>query len=116
MTTSMLAFGKANALGSLRLSKQAAKLYSSTSAPAPSNGNGSYVKPDDAAAQRDLFVNVLTSNATKRDAKHYLARFRPAKKQTDPEHSKLLAIQEARNARHRQDQDRLDRLGVSTLR
>ena len=107
----MLAFGKASASGSLKLAKgHATKLYSTAPAPAPINGNGTHSKPVSPATQRELFMNVLNANATKRDAKQYLARFKPAKSATS---QKLSPIQEERNARHRRDQDRLDRVGVN---
>lgn len=109
MTTPMWAFGKANPSNSLRLSKYALKQYSTATATAPPNGNATHPKPVDAATQRELFMNVLNTNATKRDAKPYLARFKPPK--TQP--SNLSQLQEERNARYRADQDRLDRTGVN---
>ena len=57
-------------------------------------------------------MNVLNANATKRDAKQYLARFRPSKAKTSTPLA-LTPLQEERNARHRRDQDRLDRIGVN---
>lgn len=112
MTTSMLAFGKASAAGRLRVSKQFTRLSSTApaAAPASSNGNGAHPKPADAATQRELFMDVLSANATRRDAKQYLARFRPSKSKPA---SKLSPAQEERNARHRRDQDRLERIGVN---
>ncbi|KAK3116745.1 Amino-acid acetyltransferase, mitochondrial [Teratosphaeriaceae sp. CCFEE 6253] len=61
---------------------------------------------EDSAAQRELFMDVLSANATKRDAKQYLARFQPPK-------SKAANVQRERNARYRNDQERLDRMGVN---
>ena len=113
MTTSTLAFGKANASGSLKLLKQAMKFYSTVPAPASSNGTAPHLKPADRAAQRDLFVDILTASATKRDAKQYLARFQPPKALAKPQALELKRIQEERNARHRRDQERLDRIGVN---
>ena len=55
-------------------------------------------------------MNVLNANATKRDAKQYLARFKRPNPKTSPT---LNPLQEERNARHRRDQDRLDRTGVN---
>ena len=70
------------------------------------NGNGKFVRaPSDPELQRELFVNVLTAAATKRDAKQYLARF--------PKTANATAKDAQRNARHRLDQDRLDRVGVN---
>ncbi|TKA58686.1 hypothetical protein B0A55_10793 [Friedmanniomyces simplex] len=60
--------------------------------------------PDDPTTQRELFMDVLSANATRRDAKQYLARFKPT-------NSKVPAVQGERTARR--DQDRLDRLGVN---
>lgn len=77
-------------------------------APSPRNGNGNgkqkHAVQEDAHVQRELFLNVLNANATKRDAKQYLARFQ-APKPANP-------VQES-DARHRRDQDRLERLGVN---
>lgn len=113
MTTSTLAFGKASAAGSLRLAKlQTTRCHSTGPVVAPSNGNGSHVKPADAANQRKLFMNVLSANATRRDAKQYLAQFKPPKG-VSLAPSRLSPLQEERNARHRKDQDRLNRMGVN---
>jgi len=60
--------------------------------------------------QRELFMNVLNANATRRDAKQYLARFKPPKAKQS---AKPAPAQEERNARFRRDQDRLDRIGVN---
>jgi amino-acid N-acetyltransferase len=57
-------------------------------------------------------MNVLNANATKRDAKQYLARFKNSK-ENPPISPALSPLQEERNARHRRDQDRLDRIGVN---
>ena len=108
----MLAFGKASAAGSLRLANKPTRLYSTAPAVALPKSNGT---PADAATQRELFLNVLNANATKRDAKQYLARFKPAKHK-EAESAKRLPLsrlQEERNARHRRDQDRLERIGVN---
>ncbi|KAK4548218.1 hypothetical protein LTR36_010087 [Oleoguttula mirabilis] len=51
-------------------------------------------------------MDVLSANATRRDAKQYLARFKTPK-------PPLLDVQAERNARHRKDQDRLERMGVN---
>ncbi|KAK3704779.1 Amino-acid acetyltransferase, mitochondrial [Vermiconidia calcicola] len=85
--------------------------YSTAPAPAPppSTTNNGAKPTADPATQRELFMNVLNANATKRDAKQYLARFDPPKKQG----ATLSPLQAERNARHRQDQDRLDRIGVN---
>ncbi len=58
-------------------------------------------------------MNVLTANATKRDAKQYLARFKPPKQSPKATPDSQSTLQEERNARHRQDQNRLDRSGVN---
>lgn len=108
----MLAFGKANVSGSLRLSCTLSRYQSTAAAPGRSNGNGTQQTPVEAATQRELFLNVLNANATKRDAKQYLARFRPPK-HVQNERTKLSETHEARNARHRNDQERLDRIGVN---
>ncbi len=79
MTTSMLAFGKATAVGRVKAPAQAYRIYSTASASASANGSAAQSKAVDAAAQRELFVNVLNANATKRDAKQYLARFKEPK-------------------------------------
>jgi amino-acid N-acetyltransferase len=63
--------------------------------------------------QRELFMNVLNAHATKRDAKQYLARFRPPKSAPKDAADAPSPLQQERNARHRQDQDRLDRIGVN---
>lgn len=117
MITSTWAFGKANAAGALKKSTLAActRRYASneTTAASVSNGNGRPARAqEDHATQRELFMDVLSANATKRDAKQYLARFKPPK----PQPAKSIQVpdaQEERNARHRRDQDRLDRMGVN---
>ncbi|CAK1363704.1 unnamed protein product [Cercospora beticola] len=80
MTTSMLASGKANVYGGLKklTVSQCGRVYSNstTPPPPPPTANGKHAaRADDAAKQRELVMNVLTANATKRDAKQYLARF-----------------------------------------
>ena len=112
----MLAFGKANASGNLEsalkhLNTATRKASSATAAAAQSNGTGHARSrsTDDPVLQRELFMDVLSANATKRDAKQYLARFKkpplPGPKPPD--------AQAERNARHRRDQDRLERMGVN---
>ncbi|KAK5737245.1 Amino-acid acetyltransferase, mitochondrial [Elasticomyces elasticus] len=115
MITSMWAFGKANAVEALKpgtLAKtisypQFRRSYAGqTSIPHLNNsGNGKPAR-DDPTAQRELFMDVLSANATRRDAKQYLSRFKPATARTSD-------VQGNRNARHRHDQDRLDRMGVN---
>ncbi|KAI7611598.1 hypothetical protein KC343_g11515, partial [Hortaea werneckii] len=118
MITSTLAFGKANASGSLKPAikhwKFATTRNASSATAAAHNGNGngngrSRRSTDDPIIQRELFMDVLSANATKRDAKQYLARFKK------PQHSGPQAkdVQAERNARHRNDQDRLERIGVN---
>lgn len=53
-------------------------------------------------------MNVFSANATKRDAKQYLSRFKESKA-SPPKPSP----QDEKNARHRRDQDRVDRMGVN---
>ncbi|KAI7231884.1 N-acetylglutamate synthase [Hortaea werneckii] len=118
MITSTLAFGKANASGSLKPAVKHLKVAttrnasSATAAAHNGNGNGngrSRWSMDDPIIQRELFMDVLSANATKRDAKQYLARFKK------PQYSGPQAkdVQAERNARHRNDQDRLERIGVN---
>lgn len=123
MTTSTLAFGKASASGNLKLSTLSKRKtainttylkrfgYSTAPAPAPpsSTANNGAKPTAEPATQRELFMNVLNANATKRDAKQYLARFDTPKQKG----ATLSPLQEERNARHRQDQDRLERIGVN---
>lgn len=96
--------------------------YSTTTSPATSSGippsgnitvNGKHSRnySGDGVTQRDFFFDVLNANATRRDAKQYLARFKEPKK--EPVKKLPNVIQDERNARHRRDQDRLDRLGVN---
>lgn len=115
----MLACGKANAYGSIKLSvRQCTRHYSNATATAtgpPAAVNGKHAaRSEDPAAQRELLVNVLNASATRRDARQYLARFNPPtnrlKEYLGPSN---YAIQEEQNARHRKDQDRLERLGVN---
>ncbi|KAK5163230.1 Amino-acid acetyltransferase, mitochondrial [Saxophila tyrrhenica] len=124
MTTSMLASGRAKVPGNLKapLAKSCKRVstpvqcYSSSATASPQSTNGrtrSPAKGDDAATQRELFMNVLTANATKRDAKQYLARFKPAKDASTSKTATLSPLEQERNARHRRDQDRLDRSGVN---
>ena len=110
MTTSTLLSGKAGAAKKVELLKTAKRLYSSAPATAPNHGSHQPPRPADPAVQRELFMDVLSANATKRDAKQYLARFKGPKQ---GQAQKLSPLQEQRNARHRTDQDRLDRIGVN---
>nr|POE88014.1 amino-acid acetyltransferase, mitochondrial [Quercus suber] len=56
-------------------------------------------------------MNVLNANATKRDAKQYLARFKPGNKDVDK--TKISGAQKQVNAHLRKNQDRLERMGVN---
>jgi amino-acid N-acetyltransferase len=72
----MLGSGKASAFGSLKPAGQIIRQFASkpnNGPPRPGWG------PDDPEFQRELFMDVLGANATKRDAKQYLAQFKPAK-------------------------------------
>lgn len=111
MTTPMLVSGKASAPGTLKLAvTKCARQYS---IPPGQVVNGKHVaRVEDPETQRELFVNVLNANATRRDAKQYLARFKNSRK-SGAEKPDLYALLEERNARHRQDQERLDRMGVN---
>lgn len=113
----MYSCGKATAYGGLKKATvNAARQYSSHQSPPPPppvvNGKHSG-RTEDPQTQRDLFVNVLNANATRRDAKQYLSRFKQPKKGKAEPKPDLYALLEERNARHRRDQDRLDRLGVN---
>lgn len=82
MTTSMLAFGKASASGNLKPASITFRKYTSTAtAPAtvPSAYGKSVPNRNDPVMQRELFLDILSANATKRDAKQYLARFKKPK-------------------------------------
>ncbi|KAK4552077.1 Amino-acid acetyltransferase, mitochondrial [Recurvomyces mirabilis] len=121
MTISTLAFGKASAFGKAEPSIFKQQIISLTTTRHLSNvvhtgqtnrhvENGRPTKAlDEQLTQRELFMDVLSANATRRDAKQYLARFKPPKSKSQAV-SKGLAD---RNARHRQDQERLDRIGVN---
>jgi len=116
MITSTLAYGKANASGNLEPAMSSlAKRYASNAAAAASAPSG-IGRPgrsqDDPVHQRELFLNVLSANATKRDAKQYLARFKPTGSAASQQ-LKVPDVQAERNARHRRDQDRLERMGVN---
>lgn len=108
MTTSMLVFGKASASGNLKTASIAIRKKSSV-ATVPTPMLNAHSKPvpnrNDPVTQRELFMDILSANATKRDAKQYLARF---KKPNSMEHlaSKALDIPKRRTAR-------LDQLGVN---
>ena len=78
------------------------------------NGNGNHFAgrmEEDPQASRDLFMNVLTANATKRDAKQYLSRFNEPKSPLSP--PPKPSAQDERNARNRLDQNRVDSMGVN---
>lgn len=112
MTTSMLACGKANAFGGLKLSfLQCSRQYSNAPAPAVNGKHASRLESP--ATQRELFVNVLEANATRRDAKQYLARFKPPRKSKAAFEVKPPVSNEEQNARLRQDQQRVDRTRVN---
>ncbi|CAK4030837.1 Amino-acid acetyltransferase, mitochondrial [Lecanosticta acicola] len=116
MTIPMYSCTKAPACGGLKKATvHCARQYSSTSkSPPPPPVNGKHgARADDPQTQRDLFVNVLNANATRRDAKQYLSRFKQPEKSNAEPKPDLYALLEERNARHRKDQDRLDRLGVN---
>ncbi|KAF7198572.1 Amino-acid acetyltransferase, mitochondrial [Pseudocercospora fuligena] len=117
MTTSMLACGKANAFGSLKVGvRQCTRLYTTPSSPSIGGTavNGKHAaRNEDPATQRELLMNVLSASATKRDAKQYLARFNRPRKDSKGEKPDLYALLEDRNARNRQDQSRLDKTGVN---
>lgn len=108
----MLACGKANAFGGLKLSfLQCSRKYSNAPATAV---NGKYsARNESPATQRELFVNVLEANATRRDARQYLARFKPSRKPKTTSESKPSDAHEEQNARLRQDQRRVDRTRVN---
>lgn len=108
----MLLSGRAGAARKAEMLKSAKTLYSTAPATAPSNGAHPHPRPADTTAQRELFMDVLSANATKRDAKQYLARFKTPKGSAT-QTKKLSPLQEQRNARHQRDQERLDRIGVN---
>ncbi|KAJ9669834.1 Amino-acid acetyltransferase, mitochondrial [Coniosporium apollinis] len=58
-------------------------------------------QPAQNSAERDFFLSVLAASATKRDAKSYLARFRPADK---PEKSKRAAVKTVVDGAWKQEQ------------
>lgn len=100
-------------LGVLKVKGAGLRLYSGqpnlSAAFAP--GNAKPARSEDRVSQRELFMNVLNANATKRDAKQYLARFKPVKKPSEQPH--LSLVDEERNARHQNNQHCLDKLGVN---
>lgn len=54
----------------------------------------------DSAVQRDLFVNVLNARVTKRDAKEFIASFRPSRRASDDNaQTELFPSQQEHNAR-----------------
>ena len=116
MTTSMLASGKASAFGALknplvpRLAAHDSSRHFGHAANARNNNGKHHAArmEEDAQASRELFMDVLTANATKRDAKQYLSSFNQPK----PSPPKPSA-QDERNARCRRYQDRVDRMGVN---
>lgn len=69
-------------------------------------------KAQEQAEQRGLFLDVLSANATRRDAKQFLARFKAPKGSSKPDH-RINSVQDEKNKQHRRDQDRLDRMGVN---
>ncbi|KAK5111271.1 hypothetical protein LTR85_012212 [Meristemomyces frigidus] len=75
---------------------------------------GFYSRQQDFAVQRELFIDVLNANVTRRDAKQFLANFKPVKvpakkKNAETELSTLQRAQEA----HLHDRiDGLDPVGV----
>ncbi|KAK4629023.1 Amino-acid acetyltransferase, mitochondrial [Fulvia fulva] len=102
------------AAGTLKIGlKQYSKQYYTTGPIPATNGKHAAQRIEDPETQRELFVNVLNANATRRDAKQYLARFKSPKKETPDVGTKLTAIQEEQNARHQRDQSRVERLGVN---
>ncbi|KAK0777585.1 Amino-acid acetyltransferase, mitochondrial [Friedmanniomyces endolithicus] len=116
MITSTWAFGKANAFGVLRPAissinpGQHSRQYASGLAAAhqlevPANGKPVRAQ-DDTASQRELFMDVLSANATRRDAKQYLARFQTPK-------LKASGVPGEPNGRLRRDQDRHEQIGVN---
>lgn len=114
MTTSTSAFGKANACAALKkaLSPTAHRTFragvpraAASGANGGGNGNGSANGHGRSprAGQRELFMDILGANATRRDAKQYLARFKApprAPKLQDGDERSMTA-------------DRLDRTGVN---
>ncbi|KAK5110402.1 hypothetical protein LTR85_001266 [Meristemomyces frigidus] len=124
MTTSTWAFGKASASGALKLLTTDSRRHASnvstpryasnatSAAPLPEGHGRAPRVQEDHATQRELFMDVLSANATRRDAKQYLARFKKPKSATT-EKPKVPDVQAERNARHRKDQDRLERIGVN---
>ena len=114
MTTYTLASGKASAFGALKKSVTGLTTYESSrcfgnASRSRNNGKSHAARNDeDAQISRELFMDVLTANATKRDAKQYLSRFNEPK----PPAPKPSA-QDERNARNRRDQSRVDKMGVN---
>ncbi|KAK4499491.1 hypothetical protein PRZ48_010006 [Zasmidium cellare] len=112
MTTSMLACGKANAFGGLKLSfLQCSRQYSNAPGPAVNGKHASRIESP--ATQRELFVNVLEANATRRDAKQYLSRFKTPRKSKLASETNSPDSNEEQTARLRQDQHRVDRTKVN---
>ncbi|KAK1069196.1 Amino-acid acetyltransferase, mitochondrial [Friedmanniomyces endolithicus] len=116
MITSTWAFGKANAFGVLRPAissinpDQHSRHYASGLAAAhqlevPANGKPVRAQ-DDSASQRELFMDVLSANATRRDAKQYLARFQAP-------NLKASGVPREPDGRLRRDQDRQEKIGVN---
>ncbi|KAK0250092.1 hypothetical protein B0A54_01784 [Friedmanniomyces endolithicus] len=116
MITSTWAFGKANAFGVLRpaissintgqYSRQhASGLAAAHQLEVPATGKPARAQ-DDSASQRELFMDVLSANATRRDAKQYLARFQKSK-------SEASNVPGEKNARLLRDQDRQEQIGVN---
>ncbi|WPG99654.1 amino-acid acetyltransferase, mitochondrial [Acrodontium crateriforme] len=120
MTICSSAFGKASAVESIRAVSQIyspmsrwyskSALATSTAKTAPYNGQKKHHKSDEFTSQRELFVNILNANATKRDAKQFLARFKlPGEKPTS-----LSSKSNQDQAAGRQNQhDHSQKLGVN---
>ena len=120
MTTSTLAFGKANVYASLRSSPHHIKRSYGVAGPllptpngnVNGNGNGKAKAPNP-AVQRELFLEVLHTNATKRDAKQYLARFKPLSATVEKLSADQVEANVAAKAQSRLDKGPLERIGVN---
>ena len=77
MIISTSAFGKASARN--RVARAVQNHHLSTAAPPRGYGTNDGPRSVHSVSQRELVLDVLTANATKRDAKQYLARFKPNK-------------------------------------
>jgi amino-acid N-acetyltransferase len=88
------------------------KTYYSTASTQPAANKIAQQHHDNQAEQqRELFVNVLNANATKRDAKQYLARFQAEKKHAAE--SAKLKVEAERNGPSSILSDNLRRSGVN---